>query len=273
MRINLIPIALIFLFQLVFAQKQNNIVFERRVAGSKELSKGNAVVADSSAFSAVYWNPGVLAFRRDLSLAAHGEKNPNRLHKTGGSFGVENGVGNRMGIGTSLLFINDFMLGYAGLGYRLSKTDGIGTSLSVIYDMEDEYQSPLAFDFGWFRFWSEKWQSGLQVRNLGFNSRATAIEAGITHRNLLLSKPASVSLSVVNYQVADTTHLPVFDPDLYVLKGKFGFEWRAFASGDLRLGIDGKKPAIGWGYIYNLDDKIVLIDYAWPLSLTARIKF
>ena len=248
MHINSILIILIILIQLVFAE-----------GGSKELAKGTAVVADSSAFSAVYWNSGMLAFKRDLTMALNVEKH--KLSRTGGSFGIESGVGNRMGIGGAVLFIDDFILYYAGLGYRLSKADGIGVSLSVSYDMVDEYQDHLAFDLGWFRFWSEKWQSGLQIRNLGFNSRDKSFEVGITHRNLLLSKPASVSLSVASNQDIDT------------FKGKFGFEWRAVTNGDLRFGIDGKDPSIGWGYDFNIREKIISIDYAYPFSFAIRMKF
>jgi hypothetical protein len=317
-----------------YAEKQASLgslggVVERMGAGSRELAKGSAVVADSSAFSVAYWNPGMLSFKRDLAIALHAENRS--LNRAGGSFGIESGVGNRMGIGAAILFRGDtdfllidedgkdygtatpfFMLGYAGLGYRLSKADGIGISLSIAYDrlglsskwgVVNEYQSPLSFDIGWFRFWNAKWQSGLQIRNFGFNSNLSAswnknpsrdnslsssnslrpktFEAGITHRNLLLNKPASVSLSLLSYQVADT--LFVFDPDWHIFKGKFGFEWRAISNGDLRFGLDGKNPSIGWGYAFNINDKILDIDYAFiyeweadllnPLSLTIRMKF
>jgi hypothetical protein len=236
------------LIQIAFAQE----------AGSRERAKGNAVVSDSSAFSAAYWNPGMLAFKRSLSIAMHAEKY--KFSRVNGSFGVENGVGNRMGIGSAIIFTDDFMLGYAGLGYRLSKVDGVGISLSVSYDMMNEYQEPLSFDLGWFRFWHEKWQSGLQIRNLGFDElRPKTFEAGVTHRNLLLSKPASVSLLLVASQD--------------VFKGKFGFEWKAIPNGDLRFGIDGKSPSLGWGYSFNISDKIISIDYANPLSLAARLRF
>jgi hypothetical protein len=271
----------------IFAEKQTSIssmdaIAERIGAGSRELAKGNAAVADSSAFLAAYWNPGMLAFKRDLSIALHGENRS--LEKTGGSFGIESGIGNRMGIGTAFLFRDDmdFMLGYTGLGYRLSKADGIGISLSITYDMLNEYQSPLSLDLGWFRFWNEKWQSGLQIRNLGFNElRPKIFEAGITHRNLLLGKPASVSLSLASYQAADT--LSVFEPDWHIFKSRFGFEWRAIANGDLRFGIDGKNPSMGCGYAFRISEKTFIIDYAFiyeweadllnPLSFTIRMRF
>jgi len=239
---------LLILIQLVFAE-----------GGSKEQAKGTAVVADSSAFSVAYWNPGMLAFKRDLSIALNAEKH--HLGRPDGSFGIEDGVGNRMGVGGAVLFISDSILYYAGLGYRFSKADGIGVSLSVSYDMIIEYQTPVALDLGWFRFWSEKWQSGLQVRNLGSDSRAKAAEAGLTHRNLLLSRPASVSLSVVGSKDEE-----------YTLKSKFGFEWMAVANGDLRFGINGKKPVVGWGYDFNIKDKIISIDYASPLSVSVRCR-
>jgi hypothetical protein len=59
--------------------------------------------------------------------------------------------------------------GYAGLSYRLNKANGIGVSFSA------ESESPLSFDLGWFRFWNSKWQSGAQIRNLGFDDSRTEI--------------------------------------------------------------------------------------------------
>jgi len=281
------------LLSISFAAKQKLGNMDAVAAGSRELAKGNAAVADTTAFFTAYWNPGMLAFRRDLAVALHGESRS--LEQYGGSFGIEGGAGGRMGIGGVILFRenkNDQgMLGYAGLGYRLNKTNGIGISLSAIY--ENEYQSPLSFDLGWFKFWNEKWQSGLQIRNLGFNSKLSAadpsgyalrpktFEAGVVHRNLLLHKPASVSLSLLSYQMADT--LFVFDPDRHIFKGRFGFEWRAIQSGNLRFGIDGKNPSVGLGYGFNIENKILWIDYAFiyewdadllnPLSLTLSMKF
>jgi len=328
------PILILIMTFFAHAEKQASLgsmdaVAERMGAGSRELAKGNAAAADTSTFSAAYWNPGMLAFKRNLAIALHAENRS--LDRAGGSFGIEGATGNRMGVGMSILFRGDtdfllideddndqgtatpfFMLGYAGLGYRLSKADGIGISLSIAYDrlglgsewdVVNEYQSPLSIDVGWFRFWNAKWQSGLQIRNLGLNSKLSAawrrnpsrdnalpssdalrpktFEAAVIHRNLLLGKPVSVSLSLQSYQVADT--LFVFDPDWHIFKGKFGFEWRAIANGDLRCGIDGQNPSIGWGYGFNIANKILWIDYAFiyeweadllnPLSLTLRMKF
>jgi hypothetical protein len=237
-------------------------------AGAKELAKGNAAVADTSAFFAAYWNTGMLAFKRDLSIAAHLDNRS--LGRAGGAFGIDAGVGNRVGIGAALLARKDSTesdtvayTGYIGLGYRLSKTDAVGFS----------YQNPFSFNMGWFKFWNEKWQSGLQIG-------AKAIEAGVTHRNLFFSKPASVSLSLLSYQ---EDSILAFDPDEHVLRGRFGFEWRGVTNGDLRLGIDGKNPSVGWGYAFCIGDKILFIDYAlmyeWeadllnPLSLSLRMKF
>lgn len=285
---------------------------ERMGAGSRELSMGNAMLADSSVFFAAYWNPGILAFKRDLSLALQAEhRNSGRA---GGAFGIDGAAGSRMGIGMAFLLRADkdlpvvdstgekkdvaqplYMLGYIGLGYRLSKRDGLGVSLSMAYDrlglsskttgIANEYQSPLSFDLGWFRFWNSKWQSGAQIRNLGFNSRLSAVwhkntidytrpkvfEIGATHRNLLLHKPASVSLHLLSYQEADT--LFVFDPDLHVFKARFGFEWELLPHGNLRFGIDGKEPAAGFGYAFSLGTKTLFIDYAVPLSISMRMKF
>jgi len=287
---------------------------ERMGAGSRELSMGNAMLADSSAFFAAYWNPGILAFKRDLSLGFQAEHRSSG--RAGGAFGIDGAAGNRMGVGLAFLLRADkdllivdstgekkdvakplYMLGYTGLGYRLSKRDGLGVSLSIAYDrlglsdkteiagIANEYQSPLSFDLGWFRFWSPKWQSGAQIRNLGFNSRLSAVwrkntsdglrpkifEIGATHRNLLLHKPASVSLHLLSYQEADT--LFVFDPDLHVFKSRFAFEWELIPHGDLRFGIDGKDPTAGFGYAFGIGNKTLFVDYAIPLSLSMRMKF
>ena len=200
-----------------------------------------------------------------------------------------------------------YMIGYTGLGYRLSKRDGLGFSLSIAYDrlgldnkmgvagIANEYQSPLSFDLGWFRFWNAKWQSGAQIRNLGFNSNLSAVwrknmseglrpktfEVGATHRNLLLNKPASVSLQLISYQEVDT--LFVFDPDWHVFKGRFGFEWEFIERCDVRFGVDGRDPSIGFGYALNVGTRTLFLDYAFlyewdankvnPFSLTARMRF
>jgi hypothetical protein len=143
--------------------------------------------------------------------------------------------------------------GYAGLSYRINKSNGIGVSLSA------ERQGPLSFDLGWFRFWNEKWQSGLQVRNLGSDdSRTEIFEAGVTHRNLLLSKPVSASLMLSGRSS---------------VKGGFGLEWEAVKNTDLRFGLDEKSPNAGIGYAFHICDKTLFADYAIPLSFTLRMKF
>jgi hypothetical protein len=282
----LIFIAL-FLFSFSFASEA-----ERFGAGSRELSRGNAMAADTSAFFASYWNPGMLAFRRDIAAGLHAEHRSAGM--SGGSFGVDAGAGSRMGIGMAVLSRDDFITGYTGLGYRMSKKDGVGFSFSTMY-LINEFQSPLSFDLGWFRYWSASWQSGLLIRNIGFNSKLSAswqrgnykafrpktFEAGLTRRSLLAGKPASVSLSVISYQEADT--LFVFDPDIHVFKGRFGFELETGKNKSLRFGIDGKDPAIGWSYAFDIANKILFLDYAiiyeWeadalnPLSLSLRMKF
>jgi hypothetical protein len=237
------------------------LMFSLSFADSRALARGNAMIADTSAFFATYWNPGMLAFKRDLSVGI------------GNSFGVESGIGNRMGIGAAAFFIRGedtlfidetdsisitkradiSMRGYAGLSYRLNKANGIGVSLSA------ESQSLLSFDLGWFRFWNEKWQSGAQVRNLGHDdSRTEIFEAGLTHRNLLLGKPASASIMLSGRST---------------VKGSFGCEWEIIRNGDLRFGLDEKSPSAGIGYAFHIGDKTLFADYAIPLSLTLRMKF
>jgi len=284
-----VPFIIIILFFLSFSFAQDA---ERLGAGSRELARGNAMAADTSAFFAAYWNPAMLAFKRNLSVGLHGEARSSNMN--GGAFGIDAGAGSRMGIGMATLLRDNDIIGYAGLGYRISKKDGIGFSLSMINRI-DEFQSPLSFDLGWFKHWNAKWQSGLLIRNLGFNSklsaswqrnnydayRPKAFEAALTHRNLLSGKPVSVSLSVLSYQEADT--LFVFDPDLHVFKGRLGFEFETSHNKSLRIGIDGKNPTAGWSHAFNINNKILFLDYAIiyeyeasklnPLSLTLRMKF
>jgi hypothetical protein len=248
------------------------LLFSISFADSRALARGNAMIADTSASFATYQNSGMLAFKKDLSFALHAKHHNSR--GIGGSFGIENGIGNRMGIGAAAmlergedtLFISETdsitkradisVRGYAGLSYRLNKADGIGVSLST------ESQSPLSFDLGWFRFWNSKWQSGAQVRNLGSDdSRGEILEAGLIHRNLLLGKPVSSSLMISG------------SLDKSVLKGRVGFEWEAIKNGDLRFGLDEKSPSVGVGYAFNIGNKTLFADYAIPLSITLRMKF
>jgi hypothetical protein len=245
------------------------LMFSLSFADSRALARGNAMIADSSASFATYQNPGMLAFKKDLALALHAENN--NSNGIGGSFGIENGIGNRMGIGVAAmlgrgedtLFIGETdsitkhadisIRSYAGLSYRLNKANGIGVSLSA------ESESPLSFDLGWFRFWNSKWQSGAQIRNLGSDdSRTETFEAGVIHRNLLLGKPASASLMLFGRSQ---------------VKGRFGFEWEVINNGDLRFGLNETSPSAGIGYAFNICGKTLFADYAIPLSLTLRMKF
>ncbi len=272
---------------------------ERMGAGARELGRGNTGSADTAAMPGSYWNPGLLGFRRSLSLSLHGEDRD--LSRSGGSLAIESRAGSRMGIGLGLLFRGDrdfavvneddqdlgtaspyAMMGYLGLGYRLSRRDGLGFSLSFSredlgvssfyddMDMVDEYQSPIALNLGWYRAWNAKWTSGVMVRNLGLNAdlssawdrnpsrdnslgttralRPKVLQVGVGYHAPLFGRPAHLWLEMLDYQVADT--LLVFDPDWHIWKARLGFESEVIPEGHVRLGVDDSNPSLGLGYCF-----------------------
>ena len=274
---------------------------ERMGAGARELGRGNTGTADTAALPGAYWNPGLLGFRRHLAVALHGENRD--LDRAGGSLGIEGGAGARMGVGLGVLFRGDtdfqvvsdddqnlgsaspyFMMAYLGLGYRLSRMDGVGFSLAFsrenlgvagFYDdieMVDEYQSPVSINIGWHRIWNERWSSGVMVRNLGLNSRLSAawdrnpsrdnslsstdalrpkvLQVGVGYHAPLLGRPAHLWIEMLDYQVADT--LLVFDPDWHVWKARLGFESEIIDRGFVRSGLDDGNPSVGLGYCFEL---------------------
>ena len=176
---------------------------ERMGAGTRELGRGNTGTADTAAQPAAFWNPAILGFRTELSYSLHAEKRD--LDRTGGSLGIENRVGSRMGIGAAVLYRGDvafdvineddekvgtaspyFTMAYVGLGYRISRKDAIGLSFSMSYDnlgvsgyyddvdLVDGYQSPVTFNLGWIRQWDEKWSTSVVIRNLSFSRNLSA---------------------------------------------------------------------------------------------------
>lgn len=176
---------------------------ERMGASSRELARGNAGSSDTSSMPAAYWNPALLAFRKNIAYTLHAEKRA--LDRAGGSLGVDGRIGSRMGVGGAILYRGDFdfqvideddqTLGsaspffsmiYLGLAYRLSKRDALGLSFSMSYDnldiakhyddidLEDAYRSPVTFNFSWFRQVNEKWSVSVIVRNLSFGKNLSA---------------------------------------------------------------------------------------------------
>ena len=144
---------------------------ERMATGGRELGRGNIGAADTSAMPSAYFNPALLAFRSNVGYALAAEKRD--LDRAGGSLGIESSVGKRMGIGAAVLYRTDldfevinsddetvgsaqpyFTTTYIGVGYRLTRKDGIGFSLAMSYvnldisgdyedaDLEDSYQTP-----------------------------------------------------------------------------------------------------------------------------------
>lgn len=176
---------------------------ERMGAGSRELGRGNTGTADTATMPAAYWNPAILGFRENLNLSISGERR--QLDRMGGSLGIENKVGNRMGVGFAMLYRGDlafdviddddqtlgtatpyFTMMYLGFAYRATRRDAFGVSLSMSYDnldvseyfetekLVDDYRSPVTINLGWLRQWNEKWSTSVVIRNLSFSKNLSA---------------------------------------------------------------------------------------------------
>ncbi len=207
MRYRIILLGLLFA-SLVFAGKNARLggfdgFVERMGASARELGRGNTGSADTLAQPGAYWNPALLAFRKNISYSLHAEKRD--LDRAGGSLGIEGKIGSRMGIGGAILYRGDwdfkvideddqtlgnaspfFSMMYLGFSYRLTRRDAVGISLSMSYDnlgiaefyddidVEDGYRSPVTFNLGFVRQINEKWSLSVVVRNLSFDKNLTA---------------------------------------------------------------------------------------------------
>lgn len=81
---------------------------ERMGASTRELGRGNTGSADTLAMPGAYWNPALLAFRKNIAYSLHAEKRD--LDRAGGSLGIEGKIGSRMGIGAAVLYRGDWDL-------------------------------------------------------------------------------------------------------------------------------------------------------------------
>ena len=274
---------------------------ERMATGGRELGRGNIGAADTSAMPSAYFNPALLAFRSNVGSALAAEKRD--LDRAGGSLGIESSVGKRMGIGAAVLYRTDldfevinsddetvgsaqpyFTTTYIGVGYRLTRKDGIGFSLAMSYDnldisgdyedadLVDSYQSPVVLNLGWHREWNEHWSTAVVIRNLSFSKNLSAkwtrnasndnsveqsegvrpkvLQIGLGYHTKLLERPISVWMEALDYQVADT--LLVFDPDWHIWTGRFGMEWEALENLIVRGGFDAFNYTLGLGYKFSL---------------------
>ena len=290
----------------LFADKKANLggfdgFVERMGTGGRELGRGNVGIADTSALPAAYFNPAILGFRNTIAYTLAAEKRD--LDRAGGALGVETKIGNRMGIGAAVLYRTDldfevinsddetvgsaqpyFMTAFVGVGYRLTRKDAIGFSLSISYDnldisghyeeasLVDSYQSPVVLNVGWLREWNEHWSSAVMIRNLSFSKNLSAtwtrnasndnsveesegvrpkvLQIGLGYHTKLLNRPISVWMEALDYQVADT--LLVFDPDDHIWTGRFGMEWEAIEDGLVRFGFDDRNYTFGLGYRFSI---------------------
>ncbi|HSQ42843.1 MAG TPA: hypothetical protein VLM37_11230 [Fibrobacteraceae bacterium] len=174
---------------------------ERMGAGVREEGMGHVGVADLTAQPGAYWNPAlVAAHRQGLDIYAGGERRA--LSRAGAEFGIQAGVGTRMGVGAALLGHGDmdflviseddedlgtampyFYMAYLAIGWRLNRIDLLGLSfsksgenlgISDYYDVRDNSQSPTSYNLGWHRTWNSRFQSGVVIRNLGVNRDLSA---------------------------------------------------------------------------------------------------
>lgn len=286
---------------------------ERMGGGIRELGRGNTGVADDSSMPGAFWNPAfVAASRKGIPVSIDGENRD--LGRAGMAFGIQSGLGSRMGIGFALLtrgvydfkVVNEddedlgtanpyFYQAYVSVGWRASRMDLIGLSFSKSgenFDLEDKYsdyewsdggQSPLSYTLGWHRTWNEKWESGLVIRNLGFNSdlsarwsrsptrdskiassetfRPKTLELGTVYHGKVRNQRINLHLEILDYQLVDT--LFAFDPDRHYWTSRWGVEWFAIPNGTVRAGMDSRNPTLGCGYRFNLRWN----KKPWPLDL------
>ena len=289
-----------------FGEKKANLggmdgFVERMGTAGRALGRGNIGAADTSSMPAAYFNPALLGFRNGVGYSLAAEKRD--LDRAGGALGIETKVGNRMGIGAAALYRTDldfdvinsddetvgnaqpyFITAYLGVGYRLTRKDGIGFSLALSYDnldiagdyeeadLVDSYQSPVVLNLGWLREWNEHWSTAVVIRNLSFSKNLSAkwtrnasndnsveqsegvrpkvLQIAVGYHNKLLNRPISVWMEALDYQVADT--LLVFDPDYHIWTGRFGMEWEALEGALVRLGFDDRNYTFGLGYNFSL---------------------
>lgn len=291
---------------------------ERMGASAHELGRGNTGSADTAAQPGAYWNPALLSFRTQLAYNLHAERRD--LDRAGGSLGIEGRVGKRMGVGFAMLYRGDidfdvvneddktlgtaspyFTMIYLGFAYRLSRRDGIGISFSMSYDnlgisnyyddisLIDGYQSPVNFNLGWVRQWSDKWSTSVVIRNLSFSKNLSAtwtrnpsadnsvisteglrpkvLQIGLGYRDSLFGKPISAWMEALDYQVADT--LLAFDPDRHVWTGRVGFEYEAIPKGTISIGMNDLNFSFGLGYRFH----IRIGKKQWPFDVSYALLY
>ena len=285
---------------------------ERMGAGIAELGRGNTGVSDEESEPAAYWNPACVASTRKIGISLGGEDRS--LGRAGGYVGAQGGVGARAGVGVAFLdravlgfpVVNEedvdlgtvtphFWMAWIGLGWRVSRQDMLGLGISRSgetigvaskysdIEMNDASQGPTSLDLGWHRSWNPRFESGLVIRNIGFNRdlsarwtrnpsrdntlpssqafRPKTLEAGVTYHTKLLAQPFDLHLEALDYQLADT--LLVFDPDWHYWTARMGLEWQAIDDAWLRAGYDSGNLTFGAGYHFKLSWN----GKPWPLQV------
>lgn len=263
---------------------------QRMGPGGAELSRGNTGIADPSALPAAYWNPAAASTLRAASLSVAGEWRS--LDRHGGSLGGALPIGNRALFAYALLWRGDshvkwideedldigtlapsWTTHYIGLGWRLSRSSGIGLTGQWRHwasDIDGEsWSSPVSIGLSWYKEWSSRFSTGVVLRDLGIASGGIArfrqetpgeegsgsddfyprtLVVGSRYTTSLLGFPFRMLLDIVDLQLSDRTLARWSDHEL---QGRTGIEWEPLLQGRLRAGWDDGNWAIGFGWTFE----------------------
>ena len=285
-------------------------VVERMGVGIEELGRGNTGASFSTHGTSAYWNPALLALSAGVNAVAGAEQRS--LDRLGYALGAQGAVGRRAGVGAVMAVRmdrdfavideeDDFLgtakpslgMGWVGVGWRLTRRDEIGVSMAFSWvdlgvakfysdiDMVDAQQGNSSLTIGYHRSWGGKWNLGVVLRNVGFNSKLSArweqvtsrdnslpssrtfrpkvLQIALRYSETLYNQPLALYLEVLDYQLADT--LWVWDNDWHEQQARMGIEWQALERGVLRAGFHHGHWA--WGASYEF--RIRTDGRQWPL--------
>lgn len=293
MKRTLLPALLLLLFSsALFARSSGGYAgfVQRMGPGGAELSRGNTGVADPSALPAAYWNPAAASTLRAASLSVAGEWRS--LDRQGGSLGGALPIGSRALFAYAMLWRGDsevkwideedrdvgtlspsWSTHYIGLGWRLTRTSGIGiTGQWRLWssDIEGEsWSSPVSLGLSWYKEWNRRFSTGVVLRDLGIASGGIArfrqetpgadggssedfyprtLVVGSRYTTALAGFPFRMLLDVVDLQLSDRSLAGWSDHEL---QGRVGVEWEPLQQGRLRAGWDDGNWSVGLGWVID----------------------